>query len=634
MKISYDFTSPTSNLTISDKEDVENLNVLLSNNKGDFLNLGLIKNTTKFQGLNVYDSKTNKVFKVLDEITQFSHTPISCKYFGSSFSRELKSNLVNNEIAKDKFYLGPSGGMIYELENFNGEIFLDFDCREKNDFHEWGRIYSKYVKSGILFVKYQKIVEEKEKYSLLVGFKISNLSYEYLENNWVEKTYSYSKKRNSKDSLYLFRGLKLKIDGDLRLVCGVGFSEEEISAQINLLDKHQKELQEHDNSLSQELAKVREYETPLTQDMKTALSLSKHSLYKFLNKELNSSKIKQGSYAGFPWFPEVWARDELASLKSLIINKEYIIVKERINHYLKSVDVNTGMIKRIESNGSLESVDSILWLAKRIEDFIFHLDNKNMLFKILSKEEIENYYKRLTFSFHKIIKNSWDKDMELIKVNYGDSWMDTIELKFPLDIQVQLLEFISTLGVLADLVERKEEAQRFIDLEAHLRDNIRVKFVNSDFTLSNEPGNKKVTVNTFLAYYFYKDLFTKEDWENIFDETLKHLKTPWGGLRSLSKKDPEYQDNYTGEDNKSYHKGDSWFWMNNIAAIALQDVNDKKYRKVIFDIIHSSTNDILKKGCIGFGSEVSSASKQKPEGCFAQLWTSATYFEMIDKIFR
>ena len=39
-------------------------------------------------------------------------------------------------------------------------------------------------------------------------------------------------------------------------------------------------------------------------------------------------------------------------------------------------------------------------------------------------------------------------------------------------------------------------------------------------------------------------------------------------------------------------------------------------------------------GAIGFGSEVSSSSTQRAEGCFAQAWSSTTYIEMIDKIFE
>ena len=100
----------------------------------------------------------------------------------------------------------------------------------------------------------------------------------------------------------------------------------------------------------------------------------------------------------------------------------------------------------------------------------------------------------------------------------------------------------------------------------------------------------------FLAYYFYPDLFLKSDWEIIFDNALMHLRTSWGGISSLSYKDVEFKENYTGENNLSYHRGDSWYWINNIAAIALQDLNNKKYRRDISKLMMTSTYDILKNG--------------------------------------
>ena len=64
------------------------------------------------------------------------------------------------------------------------------------------------------------------------------------------------------------------------------------------------------------------------------------------------------------------------------------------------------------------------------------------------------------------------------------------------------------------------------------------------------------------------------------------------------------------------------------------DFNEKKYRKEINGLLLSSTKDILELGCIGFGSEISSAKEQKPQGCYAQLWSSASYIEMVDKLFK
>lgn len=90
--------------------------------------------------------------------------------------------------------------------------------------------------------------------------------------------------------------------------------------------------------------------------------------------------------------------------------------------------------------------------------------------------------------------------------------------------------------------------------------------------------------------------------------------------------------NYTGQNNFSYHRGDSWFFINNIAAMCLFDLNKEVYKTQITKIIESSTADILFNGVIGHASEVSDAEKQTSQASPSQLWSIATYIEMIDKI--
>jgi len=210
--------------------------------------------------------------------------------------------------------------------------------------------------------------------------------------------------------------------------------------------------------------------------------------------------------------------------------------------------------------------------------------------------------------------------------------MDTIPAKSPLDIQVQFLEFVSFLAQLGAILQKKDEVGHFLDFEDGLRNNIKAKYLRNK-QLYNEAQSDDLRSNVFLSYYFYPNLFLKDEWEMIFDNSLKVLKTTWGGICSLSKKDHRFLENYSGEKNESYHNGDSWYWINNLTAIVLNDLNEKKYRETIRGILFSSTKDILKIGTIGYGSEISSASSQKAEGCMAQLWSSSTYIEMVDSLF-
>jgi glycogen debranching enzyme len=151
--------------------------------------------------------------------------------------------------------------------------------------------------------------------------------------------------------------------------------------------------------------------------------------------------------------------------------------------------------------------------------------------------------------------------------------------------------------------------------------------------LYNEIKEDRQTSNCFLAYYLYPELFVDEDWKKIFDTALKELKTPWGGIRSLSKFHEAYRDRYTGENNESYHQGDSWYWINHLSAYVLQRLDSKYYQKTITGIILSSTKDLFEMGSMGYISEVSSAGEQEAAGCFAQLWSVATYLELIREVY-
>jgi hypothetical protein len=657
---------------ISDEEKSK-LNFVLSNNKGDFLNFAFGENFNKYLGLSICNSDNLKIFKIIDEIIV---DDISCvetiispfkiiRKFSSNITENIEplilkkpgggeidylrgegslrydsnGNLIeemigveNQKEIVDSFYLGPSGGMIYEIENFQGSIKIDLDFREQNDFDEWGRDYHIYEENGNIIVEYTKNKNDVEDYKLFLAIKTSNIMYD-IKKEWVEKNYSYSKKRNSLSKRYVYRALNIHINDSKKIYFGAAFTKNEALSQIELLEFHQNELESFDENFTKDfLNMIKNKNLPIQEDVFTAYKLSVISLFKFLNKDLLYSTL-QGSFAGFPWFSQVWTRDELTALRAFI-NLDYISYsKEKLFSYLKNINSQTGKLKRLDISGSLDSFDGVLWLAKRFEDFLYKLEENKKLADNLNLGEIRFAYEKLYLAFEKIIESNWDKENELLGINYGDSWMDTIERKFPIDIQMQFLSFISVLSQLAILSDDREKADQLLDFENMFREKVRDTFYRNSM-LYDEAYEDRVSSNVFLAYYFYPSLLLKEDWINVIDNSLGHLRTSWGGILSLSNQDSRYKDEYSGEDNKSYHNGDSWFWINNIAAIVMNDIDDKKYRRDINKIVNSSTRDILKMGTLGFSSEVSSGKEQRAEGCLAQLWSSSTFIEMVDKLYK
>lgn len=641
MRIRYNIANDFYTYEQLDKSELSKLNFLLTNNKGDFLNCGIIKNSSKFQGLNICNPKTLEMFKIIDEIVIGNLQVEEVEYEGYRVSRKFASLVtqsiegVEKNLEKqtcDKFYLGPSGGMIYEIQNFDGSILLDLDMRKLNDFDNWGREYKVYKEDGIVFVEYTKKNEKQETYKVYLGIKAPNFSYDLIEE-WKEKEYEYSKLRNTEYKRFIYRVMRINILESKKIIFGCSFSQRDVIDQINLLENHKDELIGFDKNIYEDIVVDKEFEKPLTHDVSVAYKLSCNSTYKFLNNGLDFNGVISASFAGLPWFSQVWARDELVGLRGLINLDEQRIVKTKIFDYLDLIDDESGQIRKINDGKAWGSVDGLFWLAKRVEDFTFHLEKKGILKSVFSDAELKYIQRKFSLAFTKIIQNNWDKDMELLKVKPADSWMDTVDTFYPLDIQVQFLEFVSVLGVFSSMINLKEEVSHYLDFESLLREKIRDTYLR-DGLLYEEPQGDRLTSNVFLSYYFYPDLFLKSEWEDILDKSLGVLSTSWGGISSLSKNCSNFQKNYTGENNLSYHNGDSWFWINNIAAMVLDDVNEKKYRKTILDIMLSSTKDILKMGTIGFASEISSASEQKAEGCMAQLWSSTTYIEMIDKLFE
>ena len=79
--------------------------------------------------------------------------------------------------------------------------------------------------------------------------------------------------------------------------------------------------------------------------------------------------------------------------------------------------------------------------------------------------------------------------------------------------------------------------------------------------------------NVFLAYYIYPNLLKKTAWNKVFDNALRKLWLPWGGVATIDKDSHLFQGEYTGQDNKSYHRGDSWFFLNNMTAICMRKLD-------------------------------------------------------------
>ena len=109
---------------------------------------------------------------------------------------------------------------------------------------------------------------------------------------------------------------------------------------------------------------------------------------------------------------------------------------------------------------------------------------------------------------------------------------------------------------------------------------------------------------------------------------LKRLWNPWGGLATIDKSDKRYRGFHTGENPDSYHNGDSWFFLNNMAGVAMARIGG--FSKQVQAILNASTSEILANGALGCAGELSSSDHLESGGAWLQAWSLASYIELVE----
>jgi len=294
----------------------------------------------------------------------------------------------------------------------------------------------------------------------------------------------------------------------------------------------------------------------------------------------------------------------------------------------------------------LGCADSIGLLFKRISDLMKETKKKKQFQQYFSSNDIFLIKEKLQKS---IIKNEkYHSKAGLIHNLKLETWMDTTIDSTSndtregqrIEIQAARLLMIKLMIELSNMTDDSKKEKEYIKIEQEFAKKVKDTFLSSiseeqqQLILKDGKDDAAIRPNIFLAYYLYPELLSHQEWEEVFDNTLKKLWVDWGGLTTIDKTSRYFTWEYSGENNKSYHRGDSWFFINNIAAICLYKVNKIKYDYAIRKIIDASTQDILWNGFIGHASELSSAKEQRAEGCLAQAWSAGTYIELVHEVYE
>ncbi len=556
----------------------------LSNGCGGFAHFATASGS-KYQG--VFVKLGNSLFKIVESVNVASggvaaveNTGHSCIFHRGSFFESFFMPLGRNSLVHQLSIAMPV------------EIFLD--VRRANDFRQWGRDYNASLKGGNFVVRFTKRTDSREdggsgreEFAVYVAVKHDGALSRIGE--WVKRFYSLDAGRNSAGERYVYKAATVNA-GNI-----VVSAAESAAAAVKEADSVFKSI-----GILKAVSK-RRYDS-LCESESLAANAAAIALDKLV--------AKQGMYAGLPWFFQEWSRDELVSCAALPAAARKKIV--------------LGYLGRIQADGRLPdiagsdaaSADSVGWLFKRASELLdenaFTAKEKEMLAAALKK------------SIGGILKCHFSGGF--ITNEKNETWMDT---SFNDDgrkgacIEIQALQLS-----MYHLMRRLAKDSVYGKLEQSLLQNVRHFFWDGSI-LADRLNEFTARPNIFIAAYVYRQLLSNAEWEACISNALDRLWLGWGGLATIDKSHPCFRGEYTGETNESYHRGDSWFWVNNIAAIAMARINKKKFQPFIEKILAASANDILWNGAIGCGSELSSANEQRAEGCLNQAWSNATFIELI-----
>ncbi len=527
---------------------------------------------SKFQGL-----LTNKLLKIIDFIGLKNRD-------GKIYKGENKI-IVDSKDGLEYYFL--RNGLLFYESLSDKEIIIDIDVRPYKDFPEWERFIDIKRKGSVISVSYR----HKE---LLLNFFLGvGKNAELFIDGWVEKDYVYDRKRKSKSKLWVYR---LRLSNASRVV----FSFDEKKALFNYgLGRWLKK-----EELKKELKQLKR-----KKNIKELSSDLKRELKEFINHNY--------LMAGFPYFLEEWLRDELFSLKAFMLMNDRELVFNILKRLFKEVKKNlmNGSFKMRSFNNYGSSCDSMFWFWIRLKDYleIFGIRKE----ELLAIREMISYLPR----FIELIEGQ-----EMI-CEKKESWMDTIDRNgIPIEIafmHLSIYDFLLKIkrnDLLSDSINIDNLEQRFRERIDHYHQ----LFIVTGYDCF--PNTKEITINGAIALYVYPDIKEKE---LIIDKLLKHLWLEWGGFSSLSKFNKQFVEFHSGENNLSYHRGDSWMYLNYLMAINMINTNPYKYKHYILKIIERGLRDFYEVGFHKGCSEISSAALFEPNGCLNQLWSMASLYELI-----
>jgi hypothetical protein len=557
---------------------------LLSRKAGGYISLGM-PNRTRYQGLChlLPYGDTWELVKSIESIS-IDDSAEEIVLLADTVERVYKTALERFTVLE--------GAVSYDVTHYKGIVRLALDMRFIHDFETNNRNYTVQEVPGGQVVTYTC-----PRYSFSLAILGARGS---IKPQWREVNYDYDASRSSPSKYWVYDCLEFSCDHSLHLRFGVGWTVAAAISQAGLTNPQQHILTHPDNDAALQAAIA---------DLDGLLTTLPH--------------LDLGILAGYPWFYQVYTRDEAISVGALIrtghVEQAKKILLRELQHLLPD-----GRISNRFPYSEVASADGVGWAFLRLHE----------LYKRDQLSHDEQVYVRTLLEKSLIGLQQHHTQEVLITNGWKETWMDTTggyedgRQGCRIEIQALTLNMYQFMAELCDKL-KDGDAQYYQRKEELLRSAVAEKFFDANTGILADGIadhiDRTIRPNIFIAYYAYSELLSKQQWRQAFTNALRKLWLPWGGLASIDKEHLLFTPHYTGENDKSYHRGDSWYFLNNIAAIGLFETGFVHEAEKIYQ---ASRTQLLTNGIPSHAAETSSANALEGVGCYSQAWSAATFVEL------
>ena len=366
--------------------------------------------------------------------------------------------------------------------------------------------------------------------------------------------------------------------------------------------------------------------------------------------------------AGYPWFLD-WGRDALIAFEGItLIPRRFQVAKEVLLTFMR--DIKYGLVPNgysgYDGRPLYNSVDASLLLFEQVRKYLEYTHDyeflKEQLYDTL-KKVIEAYINGIDLDGNNIHLDNEDGLLSSGTPQIQNTWMDakigdivvTPRNGKAIEINALWYNALKIMESFANLYKEKELAKKYAELAKRCKENFIKKFYNKKRkSFDDLVGDNSIRPNQLFAIGLHYPVVEPNSAEakTAFETVTKKLLTPYG-LKTLAKGEKCYREIYEGDQIKrdmSYHQGITWPWLLGIYSDSfLNIINAEKnrtkkkeleeqYSKFTQSVEDTFYNEMYNRSTVGSISELyDSAKPYEAKGAFAQAWSVAEVFRIIEK---